>query len=144
MIIVDVNLLLYAVNRDAPLHGRAKAWWERVLGEDEEIGLAWNVILAFLRLTTRPGLFRNPIHPERAFKVVSSWLTQPAVAIVHPGPRHLELLRKLILPLGTAGNLTSDAHLAAMAIEHGALLCSCDADFARFPGLEWKDPLKIS
>ncbi|HXK04771.1 MAG TPA: type II toxin-antitoxin system VapC family toxin [Verrucomicrobiae bacterium] len=142
MIILDVNLLLYAVNRDAPLHLKARTWLESAIAGNEEIGLAWNVILAFLRLTTKPGLFRTPIRPERAFAIIAGWLDQPSVTIVHPGPRHLEILRKMILPLGTAGNLTSDAHLAAMAIGHGAQLCSCDSDFARFPGLDWMNPLK--
>jgi len=142
MIILDVNLLLYAVNRDAPLHLKARTWLESAIAGNEEIGLAWNVILAFLRLTTKPGLFRTPIRPERAFAIIAGWLDQPSVTIVHPGPRHLEIFRKMILPLGTAGNLTSDAHLAAMAIGHGAQLCSCDSDFARFPGLDWMNPLK--
>jgi toxin-antitoxin system PIN domain toxin len=142
MIILDANLLLYAVNRDAPLHPKAKAWLEAAMAGNDEIGLAWNVVLAFLRLTTRRGLFRNPIRPDRAFAVVAGWLDQPAVSIVHPGPRHFEILRRLILPLGTAGNLTSDAHLAAIAVEHGAQLCSCDNDFARFAGLDWVNPLE--
>jgi toxin-antitoxin system PIN domain toxin len=99
------------------------------------------VILAFLRLTTRTGLFRHCLSADAAFDVTASWLNQPSATIVHPGARHFWILRELLFPLGTAGNLTSDAHLAALAIEHGAELCSCDTDFARFPRLKWRNPL---
>jgi hypothetical protein len=86
-------------------------------------------------------LFRHPLPVDTAFELVSAWLDQTSATIVHPGPRHLPVLRELLLPLGTGGNLTSDAHLAALAIEHGAELCSSDADFARYPGLKWRNPL---
>ena len=86
-------------------------------------------------------LFRNPLPPETAFDQIASWLDQPSVTIVHAGPRHLRIMRELLRPLGLAGNLKSDAHLAALAIEHGAELCSSDADFARFKGLNWRNPL---
>jgi hypothetical protein len=141
MTLLDANLLIYAVNRDAPLHRQAKAWLESVLSGPETVGFPWNVLLAFLRLTTRPGLFQRPLSTDAAFDLVASWLDQPSAAIVHPGPRHLQVLREALLPLGTGGNLTSDAHLAALAIECGAELCSCDTDFARFPGLKWRNPL---
>lgn len=142
MKLLDVNLLIYAVNRDAPLHRAAKGWVERALTGTETVAFSWNVLLAFLRLTTRPGLFRNCLNVNTAFEVVHSWLEQPAATIVYPGGQHLRLLQDLLGPLGTGGNLTSDAHLAALAIEHGAELCSCDTDFARFPGLRWRDPLR--
>jgi len=141
MILLDANLLIYAVNEDAPLHRRAKPWLESILSGQETVGFPWNVLLAFLRLTTRPGLFRNPLPVEIAFDVVATWLGQTCATVVHPGPRHLAVLRELIEPLGTGGNLTSDAHLAALAIEHGAELCSSDGDFARFAGLKWRNPL---
>jgi hypothetical protein len=86
-------------------------------------------------------LFRRPLPVDTAFDLVASWLDQPSAAIVHPGPRHLQILRELLLPLGAGGNLTSDAHLAALAIEHRAELCSSDTDFARFKGLKWRNPL---
>ncbi|MGA2195354.1 MAG: type II toxin-antitoxin system VapC family toxin [Bryobacteraceae bacterium] len=142
MKILDANLLLYAVNRDTPLHAKAKACLERSLTGDEPVAFAWNVILAFLRLTTRPGLFRQPLAPDEAFDLIESWLAEPTARLVAPGPRHLSILRTLLAPLGTAGNLTSDAHLAALAIEQNAQLCSCDADFARFPALDWQNPLR--
>ena len=141
MIFLDANLLIYAVNDDAPLNRKAKRWLEAVLSGQETVGFSWNVLLAFLRLTTRPGLFRNPLPVDAALEIVASWLDQTSATIVHPGPRHLPVLRELLLHLGTGGNLTSDAHLAALAIEYGAELCSSDTDFARFPGLNWRNPL---
>jgi toxin-antitoxin system PIN domain toxin len=141
MILDDANLLIYAVNADAPLNRKAKSWLESALSGKETVGFPWNVLLAFLRLTTRPGLFRRPLPTGRAFDLVASWLDQPSATIVHPGPRHLQILRELLRPLGTGGNLTSDAHLAALAIEHRAELCSSDTDFARFNGLKWRNPL---
>jgi toxin-antitoxin system PIN domain toxin len=141
MIILDANLLIYAVNADAPFNSRAKSWLESALSGQETVGFPWNVLLAFLRLTTRPGLFPNPLPPGTAFDLLASWLDQPSATIVHPGPRHLTVLRDLLAPLGTGGNLTSDGHLAALAIEHGAQLCSTDTDFARFRGLKWRNPL---
>ena len=141
MILLDVNILIYAVNRDAPLHRKAKHWLEATISASETVGLSWNVLLAFLRVTTRAGLFRTPLAVKAAFDVIESWLDQPSVTVIHPGPRHLSVLRDLLLPAGTAGNLTSDADLAALAIEHGAELCSCDHDFGRFQGLKWRDPL---
>jgi len=141
MILLDANLLIYAVNRDAPLHGRAKRWLEEALAGPETVAFSWNVLLAFLRLTTRPGLFRHPLSWPAAFDLIAAWLEQPSATVVSAGPRHLRILRDLLLPLGAGGNLTSDAHLAALGIEHGAVLCSTDADFARFPRLEWRNPL---
>jgi len=141
MKILDANLLLYAVNKDAPLHRKARVWLESSLSGSETIGFAWNVLLAFLRLSTRSAVFPRPLETLEALELAGHWLRQPCSLVVHPGDRHLRILRDLILPLGTGGNLTSDAHLAALAIEHGAELCTCDADFARFPGLRWRNPL---
>jgi toxin-antitoxin system PIN domain toxin len=141
MILLDANLLIYAVNQDAPLHKKAKTWLESVVSGPDSIGFSWNVLLAFLRITTRPGLFRNPLSLDAAFDLIGSWLDHPSATVVQAGPRHLRVLRDLLLPMGTGGNLASDAHLAALAIEHGALLCSSDTDFARFPGLKWSNPL---
>jgi len=141
VIVLDVNILIYAVNRDAPLHSRAKSWLEAAISGTETIGLPWTVLLAFLRLTTRPGLFRNPMPLDAAFDLIDTWLEQPSVSIVDPGPRHRTILRGLLSPMGSGGNLTSDAHLAALALEHRAELCSSDHDFQRFPGLKWRNPL---
>ena len=141
MIVLDVNLLIYAVNEDAPLHRKAKSWLETTILGPDTVGLPWVVLLAFLRLTTRPSLFRNPLSSETAFDLTESWLDQPSVMIVEAGPRHIVILRELLAELGAGGNLTSDAHLAALAMENRAELCSSDGDFARFPGLQWSNPL---
>jgi uncharacterized protein len=141
VILIDANILIYAVNKDAPRHFHAKSWLETALAGTETIGIPWTVLLAFLRLTTRPGLFRNPLGIGAAFDLIDSWLEQTAVSVIHPGPRHGTILRELLEPLGTGGNLTSDAHLAALALEHRAELCSSDHDFQRFPGLKWRNPL---
>jgi uncharacterized protein len=141
VILPDVNLLLYAVNDEARNHRTAKLWLQSVLSGIEPVGFAWAVLLAFLRLSTRPGAFSKPLSAEMAFNQIDEWVRQPGALIVHPGPRHAQILRDMLLPLGIAGDLTSDAHLAALAIEHGAQLCSADSDFARFPGLKWTNPL---
>jgi toxin-antitoxin system PIN domain toxin len=107
------------------------------------VGLPWIVLLAFLRLTTRPGLFQKPLSAGAAFDVVDAWLQQSSVTVPEPTARHLQTMRDLIAPIGTAGNLTSDAHLAALAIEHSAELCSTDNDFGRFSRLRWRNPLAI-
>lgn len=138
---LDANLLLYAVNEDAPRHIEARTWLEEVLSGTETVAFTWIVLLAFLRLSTKAVVFRRPLKPGEAFARIESWLSVPCAKVVHPAERHLSILKDLVLPLGTAGNITSDAHLAAMAMEHGAQLCSCDTDYARFPGLNWFDPL---
>lgn len=107
----------------------------------ETIALAWTALLAFTRLATNPAVFENPLSSDEAFDYVDSWLDQPCVTVVQPTDRHAVVMRELLSALGSAGNLVSDAHLAALSIEHGAELCSCDADFSRFPGLQWLDPL---
>ncbi|HEX9818438.1 MAG TPA: type II toxin-antitoxin system VapC family toxin [Methylomirabilota bacterium] len=141
MKVVDANLLLYATDRSSPRHEVARSWLERQLSGDETVGFAWVVLLAFLRLSTNPQVFERPLSPDRALDVVESWLRQPCVVIVQPGVRHTAMMRQLLGPLGTAGDLVNDAHLAALALEHGAELSSCDADFSRFSGLRWINPL---
>lgn len=141
MILVDVNLLIYAVNADSPHHAAARAWWEETLSGTAAVGLPWNVLLAFLRITTRAGIFERPLGAERALAYVDSWLDQPFVRAVVPGPGHWAILRGLLRDAGTAGNLTADAHLAALALEHRCPLYSTDSDFRRFPGVEHCNPL---
>lgn len=141
MRLADLNLLLYAVNRDAPPHGAARDWLTRALGGDEPVGLARSVILGFLRLTTNPRVFERPLAPEQAMAIVDGWLGHPNVEVVVPGDRHWEILRALLREAGTAGNLGSDAHLAALAIEYGAEFETSDTDFARFRGLRWSNPI---
>jgi uncharacterized protein len=141
VILPDVNLLLYAVDAEAPRHAQARAWLEEVLSGTEEVGFAWAVLLGFVRISTNPAAFEAPLEGAQAFGYVEEWLARPVVMPLTPGPAHLTLIRELLQPLGAAGNLTSDAHLAALAIEHGAELCSSDTDFGRFKGLRWTDPL---
>jgi uncharacterized protein len=138
----DVNLLLYALDETSPHHVNAQAWLEERLSGTEPVGFAWSVLLAFVRLSTRALVFADPMKPAEAFDVVDGWLAQPCAVVLHPTDRHLSVLRSLIEPLGTAGNLTTDAHLAALAIEHGGEVCSADNDFGRFRGLRWTNPLK--
>ena len=137
----DVNLLLYAVDAAAPRHAAARRWLEAELSGSETFAFAWTVLLAFLRLSTSPRVFQAPLTLSEAFGFVHGWLAQPNATVIHPTERHSEILRGLLEPLGIAGNLVSDAHLAALSIEHGAELCSSDTDFSRFAGIRWRDPL---
>jgi toxin-antitoxin system PIN domain toxin len=137
----DVNLILYAYDSRSSRHSAARDWFERTLSGSETVGLAWVVLLAFIRLSTRSAVVEQPLKLDETFELVDAWLRQPSVTVIHPTERHPEMLRELLRPFGTAGNLTTDAHLAALAIEHGATLYSSDADFSRFSGLRWVDPL---
>jgi len=139
--LADVNLLVYAYDQGSPQHPRARDWLQERLSGGETFAFAWVVLLAFVRLVTNPRLFADPMSLGEALDLVDAWLAQPCATVLHPGDRHAMLLRQLLEPFGTAGNLTTDAHLAALAIEHGAELCSADADFSRFPGLRWTNPL---
>lgn len=141
MKVIDLNLLLYAINRDSAHYRAAHAWLERTLTGEEPVALPWVVLLGFLRLATHARVFPHPLSPAQALQVVDGWLALPAVVPLSPAGDHWRLLRGLVAESGTAGNLTTDAHLAALAIENGAELCSTDADFARFRGLRWANPL---
>lgn len=143
MILPDVNLLLYASDETSPRFSVARRWVEEVLSGTETVAFAWSVLLAYLRLTTKSQVVAMPMTVGEALDVVDGWLSLPQTVTVHPTDRHAVILRELLVPFGSGGNLTTDAHLAALAIEHGALLCSSDADFGRFPGLRWHDPLVI-
>jgi toxin-antitoxin system PIN domain toxin len=137
--IVDANVLLYAVNPATPLHERARPWLDEALGGGETVGFAWTVLLAFLRLATSP-IFPTPLTVAEASGVAELWLAQPPAVVVEPTPRHLGIVRGLLEQTGTAANLVNDAHLAALALEHGAEVVSFDHDFQRFPGLRWSSP----
>ena len=141
MILVDVNILIYAIDSDSPHHKVAREWLEQTLSDVFQVGLPWIVILAFLRITTHPKIVRKPIGPEDAADYVDSWLRQPCVRIVNPGENHWSILRNLLQLTGTAGNLTSDAHIAALALERGYTIYSADNDFKRFPGVTHVNPL---
>ncbi|MCE9556897.1 MAG: type II toxin-antitoxin system VapC family toxin [Planctomycetes bacterium] len=140
MKLIDLNILLYAVNSDAAHHTRVRAWWENALDGQEPIGLAWVVLLGFLRLATSPRVFVTPLTPADAMARVDAWLGHENTRVVTEPEEHWGLLQELLLEAGTAGNLTTDAHLASLAIAHGATLVSCDADFGRFAQLRWENP----
>jgi uncharacterized protein len=136
VVLVDANVLLYGVNRNAPQHERAKRWIEETLSGSESVGFAWMVLLAFVRIATLPALHPHPLSCAQAFDVLDGWLEAGPATMVQPTSRHAGVLRGLLEESGSAGNLVSDAHLAALALEHGARLCTFDRDFARFPGLK--------
>lgn len=141
MKIVDLNVLLYAINRDVPHHAALRAWWEAALNGDEPIGIPWVVILGFLRLATNPRVFVHPLTSEQALGRIDQWLARPQVRILRESDEQWRILRSLLESCGTAGNLTTDAHLASLAIAHGAVLVSCDTDFQRFDKLRVENPL---
>ena len=142
MILVDANILIYAVNRDADQHGKARNWLEQALSGTTEIGFAWIVILAFIRVTTRAGIMARPLHFTHALSYVDGWLSQSNAILVSPGERHWPIFRNLLSGTGSAGNLTSDVHLAALAVEYGAGIYSADYDFRRFTGIAHINPLE--
>jgi toxin-antitoxin system PIN domain toxin len=140
--IVDLNVLLYAINIDAEHHAKALQWWENAVNGDETVGLAWVVVLGFLRIVTNPRVFPVPLSTEAAIARIDAWLECPTVKLVVEKNDHWTVLRSLLDASGAAGNLTTDAHLGAFAITHDAVLVSCDADFGRFDGMRWENPLK--
>ncbi len=135
MVLVDVNVLVYVVNSSASQHASAARWLEHALAGNETVGFAWSVLLGFLRISTLRAAFPRPLEAEQAFSVVDDWLAASAATIVQPTTQHARILRNLLNETGTAGNLVVDAHLAALALEHGAHICSFDRDFLRFRGV---------
>ena len=144
MILVDANLLIYAVNSDLAQHEPARQWWQSALSGNTTVGIPWVVALAFLRITTHRRVFDRPLEHTVAVGYLDDWVQQSPVHLISPGPNHWNLLRTLILSAGTAGNLTTDAHIAALAIEHGFTVYSADYDFRRFKGLRHRNPLEAS
>jgi toxin-antitoxin system PIN domain toxin len=140
--LLDLNLLLYATNSDSSNHAHARAWLAGVMGGSEAIALPWVVILGFLRIATNPRVFARPVSLPDALRVVDGWIARPNVVVLQPAQGHWATLRSLVHASGSGGNLTTDAHLAALAIEHGCELCTTDADFGRFLGLRWRNPLQ--
>jgi toxin-antitoxin system PIN domain toxin len=143
MKIIDLNVLLYAINRDSAHHEQIRDWWENAVNSrDEPLGLPWIVLLSFLRLSTNPRIFPEPLATEQAMEKVEAWLAHPNIKVVRERRAHWNTLKRLLSSTGAAGNLTTDAHLAALAISYGAALVSCDPDFARFRELRYESPLK--
>ncbi|MHB1599404.1 MAG: TA system VapC family ribonuclease toxin [Acidimicrobiales bacterium] len=140
MKLVDANVLIYAVNEADPKHEQARRWLDGTLARGETVGFAWLVLLAFVRLTTKVGLFPSPLGTTEAVAVVRSWTSQPSAVVLEPTPRHLEVLASLLEVTGSGANLVNDAHLAALAVEHGAAVVTFDNDFARFRGVTWEPP----
>jgi toxin-antitoxin system PIN domain toxin len=141
VILVDANLLLYATFANFPQNDRANAWLDQQLNGDGRVGLPWPSLLAFLRVATNPRVFDRPIVLNEAWAQVARWLDCETAWIPSPTDRHQPTLERLLATPSIGGNLVPDAHLAALAIEHGLELCSADGDFARFPGLRWSNPL---
>lgn len=139
--LVDANLLLYAVHRGADQHERAAAWLTEQLNGPRRVGLPWQSLTAFLRISTHPRAFQRPLSPKTAWERVSDWLGAPVAWIPEPGPEFRRILGELMTNHEVQGNLVPDAALAALAIEHGVTLCSADTDFARFHDLDWRNPV---
>lgn len=142
MILVDANLLLHAYNPRSVEHGRARGWLETTLSGPELVRFTWLTLWAFLRISTNPRVFEHPLSIVEAEAVVSSWLAQPAAGVLDPGERHWPIFCGLAEGGQISGPLVMDAAIAAIAIEHGATLCTTDRDFARFDGLSWENPLR--
>jgi toxin-antitoxin system PIN domain toxin len=138
--LVDANVLLYAVNADARHHRASRAWLDGALSGDATIAFAWAALLAFVRLATKVDLFPAPLTVEGAFDRVDAWLAAPTAVVVEPTSAHGRVLRELLRTVGAGGNLVSDAHLAALALEHRSEIVSYDNDFGRFAGVTWELP----
>ncbi len=141
MILVDANILLYAEDSLGVRHEQARTWWDARLSGEDIVCLCWTVLSAFVRISTNPRVFERPLSLEQAIDRVQSWMDQPCVRIVRPTERHWDVFREKLTEGQAGGNLVTDAHLAALAIEHGCLLASTDADFSRFTGIKWINPL---
>ena len=141
MIVPDLNLLIYAYNNGVPFYLPARRWWEDLLNGSEPVGVPLVVTVGFVRVSTLPNVLSRPFSPDRALDTVEEWFRLPHVSPLEPGGEHLPLMRRALAAVGAGGNLVNDAHVAALAIEHGAEVHSNDADFGRFPGLRWRNPL---
>lgn len=138
--IVDANVLLYAVDADSPFHRPAYDWLQETLNGPVRVGLPWASLLAFQRISTHPRASANPLSPRQSWAHIADWLDADATWVPAPGGQHADILHRLIVHGDLRGNLVTDAHLAALAIEHGVGVCSMDSDFARFPQLTWINP----
>jgi toxin-antitoxin system PIN domain toxin len=138
--LVDANVQLNAVNTDAQHHERSRRWLDDALSGADTVAFAWVPLLAFVRLATKVGLFPRPLTTEVAMDRVDAWLAAPPAVVLGPTPRHAQVVRDLLRPLGTGGNLVNDVHLAALAVEHRCGIVSFDNDFSRFAGVDWQMP----
>jgi len=142
VILVDANILLYAEDQTSPQHDAAVQWWDKKLSGSDPVCVCWPVISAFIRIGTNPRVYEHPLSLDQALNRVHSWLAQPCVRVISPTERHWLVFQKLLREANAAANLVTDAHLAAIAIEHGCEMNSTDSDFAKFSGLRWRNPLK--
>lgn len=142
MILPDVNVLVHAHNADSAVHTRARQWWDTCLAGSEGVGLAWAAVLGFIRLTTNRKIVARPLSVADVTARIASWLDLPHIHVAQPSDGHFARLRIELERLGTGGNLTTDTHLAVLAMERGYVLYTTDTDFARFPGLRWVNPCK--
>jgi len=140
--LLDASVLLHAYDPDFQGHQQSRSWLEKTFSDPEMVGLAWVAVLAFLRVSTNPRAFRRPFSVEEATSIVSDWLDRPNAVVLEPGQRHWAILSGLLSAARARADLVMDAHLASLAIEHGAVLCTDDRDFTRFPGLRMLDPLE--
>lgn len=141
MILPDINLLLYAYDADSPFHAKAAGWWQGCLSGTEPVGLLPVVVFGFVRVGTNVRVFQHPMSPSEAAGHVRAWLEQPPVEMLDPGAGHVERVLKLLETLGTAGNLVTDAQIAAAALDQDAILHTTDTDFIRFGTLRWFNPI---
>jgi uncharacterized protein len=139
--LVDANLLLYAVDETSPFHARARTWLAEQLNGSRRVGLPWQSLIAFLRIATHPRASEHPLRPDEAWDHILDWLACDVAWIPEPGARYADVLGRLVTRHHISGNLVTDAQLAALAIEHGLTVCSADTDFARFPEVRWENPL---
>lgn len=144
MTLIDANILLYAYDANSTRHAAARKWLQETFSKDEPVRLPWVVILAFLRLTTQPSILARPLSLDEAASIVETWFSRPNIGIAAPTVRHWEVLKTLLQEGQAKGRMVTDAHLAALAIEYGAVLYTNDRDFTRFPGLKWANPLDAS
>ncbi len=142
MIIPDLNLLVYAYDSKSQWHAAAGKWWVECLSGHEEVGISWMIALGFVRLWTNPRVFQNPMTVDQATGHVESWLARRVVRVLNPGPRHAELAFGFLRQAGQGGNLTTDAHLAALGVEFKGVIYTSDTDFLRFRDLRWVNPLR--
>jgi hypothetical protein len=141
VIVPDLNVLVYAYDWSAPNHHPARTWWEQAISDGTLVGLTWPVMHGYIRLMTHPRVMTRPLSASTALSDVREWLSRPTATVLTPGPNHLQILERILSAAGTAADLTTDAVIAALAIENQATLYSNDLDFARFPGLRWVNPL---
>jgi len=142
VILPDVNLLVYAIDETSSFHTDARSWWDEVLSSSTLVALCYPSVLGFIRLVTNRRIFESPLSVGDALEYIESWLAQPNTTLLTPTPRHWPLLSTLLESAGVGANMTTDAHIAALAIEHGCTLYSNDNDFGRFRNLRWENPLR--